>query len=86
MALKFGIVRERGLSVATQRKYVINEAGKKTAVVPDMKGFERMRLRLEDLEDALGLKRAVSVERGFRDLRDIQAEERAPGRRPGNKK
>ncbi len=71
--------------MAMQRQYVINERGKKTAVVLNMRTFDRMQKRLEDLEDALELKDAVKGEHDFRDLRDIRAEERS-GRRSGSKK
>ena len=77
---------ERGQHVATQRRYMINETGKRTAVVVNIREFERMRRRLEDLEDALELKTAVNLERDFRDLRDIQAEERLASRRSAIKR
>lgn len=75
--------KARGVLVATQR-YVIDDKGRKTAVVLNMKEFKKIRQRLEDLEDALELKKAVAEEHEFRDLGEIRREER-PDRRSSRK-
>lgn len=66
--------------MAAGRQYVVNEAGRKTAVVLTVREFNRIRRRLEDLEDALELRNAVNTEREFRDLREIQKDEPAANR------
>ena len=55
-------------------KYVVNEKGRKTAVVLSIKDYRALMQRLEDLEDALDLDRAVETATGFREYSEIRAE------------
>ena len=47
-------------------KYVVDEKGRKTAVVLSIKDYRALMQRLEDLEDALDLDRAVETAMGLR--------------------
>ena len=53
-------------------KYVVNEKGRKTAVVLSIKDYRALMQRLQDLEDALDL--AVETAKGFRPYTEIRAE------------
>lgn len=55
-------------------KYLVDEKGKKTAVLLDIKEYERFLQRLEELEDALILDEAVRNAQSFRDYGEIRAE------------
>ena len=55
-------------------KYVVDEKGRKTAVVLSIKDYRALMQRLEDLEDALDLDRAVESATGFREYSEIRAE------------
>ena len=46
-------------------KYVVDEKGRKTAVVLSIKDYRALMQRLQDLEDALDLDRAVERQRVF---------------------
>ena len=61
-------------------KYVVNEKGRKTAVVLSIKDYRVLMQRLEDLEDALDLDRAVETATGFREYTEIQAEMKKEGK------
>ena len=63
--------------MATERKYVTDTKGRKTAVVIDLREYRRLLKRLEDLEDALDLRSAKETATSFRDLSDIRASEAA---------
>ena len=52
-------------------KYLVNEKGRKTAAVLSMKEYRCLMQRLEDLEDALDLDRAVETAEGFREYTAI---------------
>ena len=54
-------------------KYVVDEKGRKTAVVLSIKDYRALMQRLEDLEDALDLDRAVEAATGFREYSEIRA-------------
>ena len=53
-------------------KYLVNEKGRKTAAVLSMKDYRCLMQRLEDLEDALDLDRAVESAEGFREYAVIR--------------
>ena len=55
-------------------KYVVDEKGRKTAVVLSIKDYYALMQRLEDLEDALDLDRAVETATGFREYSEIRSE------------
>ena len=55
-------------------KYVVDEKGRKTAVVLSIKDYRALMQRLEDLEDALDLDQAVEAATGFRAYSEIRAE------------
>ena len=55
-------------------KYVVNEKGRKTATVLSMEDYRSLMQRLQDLEDALELDRAVETATDFREYTEIQAE------------
>ena len=55
-------------------KYVVDKKGRKTAIVLSIKDYRALMQRLEDLEDALDLDRAVESATGFRPYSEIRAE------------
>ena len=55
-------------------RYLVDEAGRKTGAVLSMKDYRRLMQRLEDLEDALDLDRAIRTATGFRDDATIRHE------------
>ena len=66
--------------VTTGAKYVIDNKGKKKAVLLDMKEYSRLLSRMEELEDALDLDTSVRASREFRDYRKIREELHKEGR------
>ena len=61
-------------------RYIIDEKGKKRAVLMDIKEYQQVMQRLEDLEDALDLDIAVRETRNFKDYRVIREELKKAGR------
>ena len=61
-------------------KYVVNEKGRKTATVLSMEDYRSLMQRLQDLEDALDLDRAVETATDFREYTEIQAEMKKEGK------
>lgn len=61
-------------------KYVVNEKGQKTATVLSMKDYRALMQRLQDLEDALDLDRAVETATSFREYAEIRAELQKEGK------
>jgi PHD/YefM family antitoxin component YafN of YafNO toxin-antitoxin module len=61
-------------------KYLVDENGKKRAVLLDIKEYQQFLRRLEELEDALSLDEAVRTAQSFRDYREIRAELKREGR------
>ena len=55
-------------------KYVVDEKGRKTAVVLSIKDYRALMQRLEDLEDALDLDQAAETATGFREYSEIRSE------------
>lgn len=63
-----------------REKYLIDEQGRKTAVVLDIQEYQRLLEHLEELEDALDLDEAVRTAQSFRDYREVRRELRREGR------
>lgn len=61
-------------------KYVVDEKGRKTATVLSMKDYRALMQRLQDLEDALDLDRAVETATSFREYAEIRAELKKEGK------
>ena len=61
-------------------RYLVDERGRKRAVLLDMKEYSRLLRRLEELEDTLALDEAVRTAAGFRDYRDVRNELQREGR------
>ncbi|MBI4285480.1 MAG: hypothetical protein HY670_06225 [Chloroflexi bacterium] len=61
-------------------KYLIDEKGRKKAVLLDIQEYARLLGRLEELEDALDLDKAVRTAGEFWDYREIREELRKEGR------
>ncbi len=55
-------------------KYLVDEQGKRTAVVLSMRDYRKLLQRLEELEDALDLDEAVETAKGFQDYNEIRTE------------
>jgi hypothetical protein len=66
--------------VTRSKQYLVDEAGKKTAVVLGIREYVRLLRRAEDRGDARELARAVKTETEFRDYREIRKELRRKGR------
>jgi len=61
-------------------KYVVDEKGRKRAVLLDIKEYQQFLQRLEELEDALSLDEAVRTAQSFKDYGEIRAELKREGR------
>jgi len=61
-------------------QYLIDEKGKKKAVLLDIKEYQQVLQRLEDLEDALSLDEAARSAKSFRDYSKIREELKQEGR------
>jgi hypothetical protein len=61
-------------------KYLMDEKGRKTAVLLDIREYQRFLQRLEELEDALSLDEAIRTAQSFRDYGEIRAELKREGR------
>ena len=61
-------------------RYLVDEHGRKRAVLLDMKEYSRLLRRLEELEDTLALDEAVRTASEFRDCRDVRNELQYEGR------
>lgn len=51
--------------MTTSAKYLVDEKGKKKAVLLDMEEYSRLLARMEELEDALDLDTAVRTEKSY---------------------
>lgn len=60
-------------------KYLVDDKGKKKAVLLDIKEYQQFLQRLEELEDALSLDEAVRTAQSFRDYGEIRAELKREG-------
>ncbi len=61
-------------------KYLVDERGRKKAVLLDIKEYSRLVSRLEELEDALDLDEAVRTGGSFRDYREVREDLKREGR------
>ena len=68
------------MGLKLRQKYVVDETGKKTAVVLDIETYRQLLEHLEELEDALELDRAVRESKGFRSYDEIRGELKRAGR------
>ena len=59
---------------ATDTKYVVDNKGRKKAVLLDIKEYSKLLKRLGDLEDALELDSAVKTAGNFREYSKIRGE------------
>lgn len=60
--------------LSVKPKYLVDEQGKRTAVVLSMRDYRKLLQRLEELEDALDLDEAVESAKGFREYNEIRTE------------
>ena len=65
---------------AIKEKYLVDETGKTTAVVLDIKGYQRLLRHIEDLEDALELDEAIRTAKRFRSYDEIRRGLKKDGR------
>ncbi len=65
---------------ATGTKYLVDNRGRKKAVLLAIKEYSRLVSRLEELEDTLDLDEAVRTAGSFRDYREVREDLRAEGR------
>lgn len=63
-----------------KERYIVDQDGRKTAVLLDLKEYADLLERLETLEDALDLDEAIRQARSFRDYREIRQELKRAGR------
>ncbi|MFP3880041.1 MAG: hypothetical protein ACLFVA_03710 [Dehalococcoidia bacterium] len=62
------------------RQYVTDENGERKAVILDFDEFERLVAYIEEMEDALDLKRAIEAGGEFMELEDFRNELRRESR------
>ena len=60
--------------IKVREKYVIDERGRKTAVVLDVREYRRLMEHLEAMEDALDLDEARRVSSGSRPYEEVRSE------------
>lgn len=74
----------RGREVPTMAtsgtKYLVDERGRKKAVLLDIKEYSRLVSRLEELEDTLDLDEAVRTAGSFRDYQQVRQDMETAGR------
>lgn len=63
-----------------KEKYIVDEEGKKTAVVLNIKEFNKLLEEIEDYKDRLDLEKAQREAKGFTLLEDFIAELKKEGR------
>jgi hypothetical protein len=61
-------------------KYIVDEKGRKTAILLDINEYRRFLQRMEELEDALSLDAAIRTAQSFRDYDKIRTELKREGR------
>lgn len=66
--------------IPIQEKYITDEAGNATAVVIDMKDYEKLRHYIEDMEDALDLIKGKDSADGFISLENWEKQLKAESR------
>lgn len=57
----------------TKTKYLVDDQGKRTAVILDIATYRALLEEIEDLRDALELDEAVRSSKGFRSYTDVRA-------------
>jgi len=60
-------------------QYLVDEKGRKKAVLLSIKEYRELMRKLEDLEDSLELDEAVRTAQGFRDYREVREELKEEG-------
>ena len=60
-------------------QYLVDEKGRKKAVLLSIKEYRELIRRLEDLEDAIELDESISSAESFRDYREIREELKEEG-------
>ena len=60
--------------MTTSTRYIVDEKGRKRAVLLNIKEYSRLLARLEELEDALDLDEAIRQEQGFLDYHEVREE------------
>ncbi|MCD6567569.1 MAG: hypothetical protein J7K94_02375 [Dehalococcoidia bacterium] len=55
-------------------KYLVDEKGRKRAVLLDIKEYQQFLQRFEEMEDALSLDEAIRTAQSFSDYREVRAE------------
>ena len=63
----------------SEPQYVVDDKGRKKAVLLSLNHYTRIIRRLEELEDALDLDEAVRSAEGFRDYNEIRQELQSEG-------
>ena len=58
--------------VKSKPQYLLDEKGRKKSVLLNIKEYRELLRRLEDLEDALELDKAVRTAEGFRDYQEVR--------------
>ena len=66
--------------IRLKEKYVVDESGKRKAVLLDMDTYRKLLDHLEELEDALELDEAVRASDSFRSYDEIRGEMRRAGK------
>jgi len=61
-------------------KYIVDEKGRKTAILLDINEYRRFLERMEELEDALSLDEAIRTAQSFRAYDEIRTELKREGR------
>lgn len=61
-------------------RYIVDDKGKKKAVLLNLKEYSQLMAHMEELEDALDLDKAARSAEGFRDYREIRKELEKEGR------
>jgi heme oxygenase len=74
-----GINHSGDAAMKMKEKYVIDEKGKKTAVVLDIASYKTLLEHVEDLEDALELDEAICSTKSFRSYDEIKADLKRTG-------
>ena len=65
--------------VKSKPQYLVDEKGRKKAVLLSIKEYRELIRRLEDLEDAIELDESISSAESFRDYREIREELKEEG-------
>ena len=58
--------------MTTRTKYLVDSKGRKKAVLLDMKEYSQLLARMDGLEDALDLDKAIRTTHEFKDYKEIR--------------